>query len=595
MSNWISQWNTEESINLLKNVSGLLSTLGGPLTKDLDRLIQEDKFVDLVNYQFDYKSVTTVRDYTLARQVHALLRKQEWMNLGIDVRSVAESKFWEMEERCRETNTRLGSNQLNAETWAVVVMARKVIKRILGEVPSLDKLKFSFGPGATANVKGVIASPRAKLDACLSCSRESFPHVGDLLAQVPFWTLHHSGERDEERSYSAQAEGSYSYPTAVDVAVHPGKLTFVRKDARSDRPIIVEPTLNGFAQKGIGSYIKDRMLRCVGIDLTDQTRNQGLAYVGSVEGRLATVDMSSASDTVSLAVVEKLLPMEWFDFLLSWTTGEVGVIDGSRELHNFSSMGNGFTFELESLIFYALAWCCNQKLESNSEVSVFGDDVILDVRAFPLFAGVLSELGFLVNNEKSYFDGPFRESCGADWLDGNSIQPFYWRKPMSERTLYTFHNFAMRNGERELADLLHSYTRPDLRLYGPDGYGDGHMIGSYTLRSNRRLKRSGYEGGFFDTYALRPKRLKKRYDADWVYPSYSVYTRSGERDLTDPDIVRGSDGYAKVSIYTLARSVWNRNLAVSAESLGFQDLSYSKEERLFSIRLLNRRLGYLGK
>ena len=595
MSNWIRPWSIEESKVFLKNVSCLLSDLGGPLTKDLNRLVQEERFVELVNYQFDYRSDTTVRDFTLARQVHALLKKQEWMNLGIDVRAVAENKFWEMEEKCRVTNTLLESNQLSAETWAVVVAARTVIKRILGKVPKLDDLRFSFGPGATANVKGVIASPRAKLDASLSCSRESFPHVGDLLAQVPFWTLHHSGETAAERSYSAQAEGSYSYPLSVDVAVHPGKLTFVRKDARSDRPIIVEPTLNGFAQKGIGSYIKDRMLRCVGVDLTDQTRNQGLAYVGSVSNGLATVDMSSASDTVSLAVVEKLLPMEWFDFLLSWTTGEVGTNDGPRELHKFSSMGNGFTFELESLLFFALAWCCNQKMNSNSEVSVFGDDVVLDAKTYPLFAGVLSELGFLVNNEKSYFDGPFRESCGADWLDGNSIQPFYWRKPMSERTLYTFHNFAMRNGERELADLLHGYTRPDLRLYGPDGYGDGHLIGSYTLRGNRRLKRSGYEGGFFDTYALRPKRLKKRYDADWVYPSYSVYTRSGERDLTDPDIVRGSDGYAKVSIYTLARSVWNRNLAVSAEGPEHQDLSYSKDERLFIIRLLNRRLGYLGK
>jgi hypothetical protein len=268
--------------------------------------------------------------------------------------------------------------------------------------------------------------------------------------------------------------------------------------------------------------------------------------------------MSSASDTVSLSVVEKLLPRKWFDFLLSWTTGEVGTLDGLTGLHKFSSMGNGFTFELESLLFYSLAKACTELLGLESEISVFGDDVIIDSRAYELFAGVLNELGFIVNNEKSFSSGPFRESCGADWLNGNSIRPFYWKNQLNEQVLYTFHNFCMRNGERELANYIFSWTNPELRLFGPDGYGDGHLIGSYNLRSNRSLRRRGWEGGFFDTYALRPKRLKKRYAADWVYPSYSVYTRSGERDPTDPDIVRGSSGYAKVSIYTLARSVWNR-------------------------------------
>ncbi len=579
MTDWVTNRSIEESIRFLDQVSNLLSELGGPLTKDLSRLIGERKFVELVNYQFDYNLDTTLRDFTLARQVHGLLKKQEWMNLGIDVKSVAEKKFWQMEDRCQETNNRIDSNQLQAETWRAIHIARKVINGILGPVPRLGDLRFSFGPGATTSVKAAVASPRAKLSASLACSRESFPHVGDLLAEVPFWTLHHSGEAVAEREFSAQAEGSYCYGVNLDVAVHAGKLTFVPKDARSMRPIIVEPTLNGFCQKGIGTYLKGRLLRRAGVDLSDQTRNQGLAYIGSVNDRLATVDMSSASDTVSRSVVGKLLPKEWFEFLLSWTTGEVQTPDGPRELHKFSSMGNGFTFELESLLFYSLAKACTELLNCDSEVSVFGDDVILDSRAYTLFAAVLTDLGFLVNTEKSYSAGPFRESCGADWYNGNSIQPFYWRKPLSERTLYTFHNFALRAGERELADLIHSWTNPLLRLYGPDGYGDGHLIGSYNLRSNRAGRRGGWEGGFFDTYALRPKRLKKRYDADWVYPSYSVYTRSGERMRTDPDIVRGSNGYAKVSIYTLARSVWNRNLAVSAESP--HGLSYSENERLF--------------
>lgn len=558
MIDWVTPKKAEESKRFLAGVSSLLSELGGPLTKDLARLIEEGRFVELVNYQFDYRTDTTLRDFVLARQVHALLQKQAWMDLGIDTKSVAEKKFWLMEERCAETNRRLGNNEVSPQSWRAIHIARRAIQHILGKVPSLASLKFSFGPGATTSVKAATASPRAKLSASLACSRESFPVVGDLLAQVPLWVLHHSRQEEAEKAFSRDAEGSYCFPLDVDVAIHPGKLTYVPKDARSMRPIIVEPTLNGFVQKGVGLYLKSRLLRCVGVDLTDQSRNQDLARVGSVNGRFATVDMSSASDTVSLSVVEKLLPQEWFDFLLSWTTGEVGTLDGPRGLHKFSSMGNGFTFELESLLFYSLAKACTELLDLETDVSVFGDDVIIDSRAYTLFAEVLNDLGFIVNNEKSFESGPFRESCGADWLNGNSIRPFYWKDQMSERVLYTFHNFCMRNGERELADFIFGWTDPSMRLFGPDGYGDGHLIGSYSLRTNRKLKRAGWEGGFFDTYALRPKRLKKRYAGDWVYPSYSVYTRSGERDPTDPDIVRGSDGYAKVSIYTLARSVWSR-------------------------------------
>lgn len=558
MANWIDDREPTENIRFLKEVSSLLSELGGPLTKDLNLLVQEDRFVELVNYQFDYQSVMTVRDLVLARQVHALFSKQGWMNLGIDTRKVAEDKFWKMEDHCRTTNLRLDANQLSADTWRVVHTARRIIKRILGRIPEFDKLRFSFGPGATTSVKGSLASPRAKLAASLSCSRESYPVVGDLLVEVPYWTLHHAGLRDDNRLIH-ESEWDYCRPVDLGVEVHAGKLTYVPKDARSMRPIVVEPTLNGFCQKGIGSFIKDRMRRCVGVDLTDQSRNQDLARIGSISGSFATVDMSSASDTVAMSVVSKLLPREWFEFLLSWTTGEVGTPNGPRELHKFSSMGNGFTFELESLLFYSVAKACVELLGLEPEISVFGDDVLIDSRAYTFFANSLTELGFIVNNEKSYSTGKFRESCGADWFDGNSVRPFYAKDAMSDRTLYTFHNYAMRNGEHELAQLIHSWTNPDLRLFGPDGYGDGHLIGSYDLRLGRKYRRRGWEGGFFDTYSLRPKRLKKRYAGDWVYPCYSVYTRSGERDPTDPDIVRGSSGYAKVSIYTLARSVWNRN------------------------------------
>jgi hypothetical protein len=566
MNDWTSPRSREENIRFLSEVSCLLARLGGSLCEDLNQLVQSGKYIELVNYKFDYLREYDLRDVTLARQIHSLFSKQEWMDLGIDTQAVAATKFWEMEKKCAETNDRLDARERNSHVLQVLHLTRCKIDHILGQVPDLSALNFSFGPGATSNVKGRIANARSKLSASLTCSVDSLPYVGGLLAEAPLWTTHHSGVRDpvsqtifvDGLGIARCRDREASVTLYVDVLESVGKLTYVPKDARSLRPIVVEPTLNGFAQQGIGKYLKDRLLRRVGLDLKDQTPNQLMAKEGSISGRFATVDMSSASDTVSWSLVRELLPWEWFVFLSSWRTGMVGGPNGPVELHKFSSMGNAYTFELESLIFHALALSVSELLGLGSEVRTFGDDVIIRSEAYTLFEEVLSYCGFIVNNEKSFATGPFRESCGADWLRGHSVRPFYAKKAMSDQSLYAFHNFAVRNCEPELAELILSWTNPDLRLWGPDGYGDGHLVGSYYLRRNRQARRAGWEGGTFDTYVSRVNRINKRYAGDWVFPSYSVYTRSGERDPTDPDVVRGSSGYAKASVYTFAERVFSR-------------------------------------
>lgn len=559
MSDWITRWSDQEALGFLTDVSCLLSELGGPLTKGLSKLVEEKRFVDLVNFKFDYAADYSLRDFTLGRQVHALFHKQEWLDIGLEPRKRAEEKFWEMEKKCEESNRTIEARQLSAEAWKVIHLTKLKIASILGPVPDFEKLTFSFGPGATTTVRGSEANAVAKLSARLACSRDMLPVVGRVLANAPLWAWHSSGL--PPGGWVGDQDPETELVIFPSVEVHAGKLSYVPKDARSMRPIVVEPVLNGFVQKGIGTYMKERMRRSIGLDLTDQTRNQEGARKGSVDGSLATIDLSSASDTVSWEVIRLLLPDDWFFFLAEVRTGEVWVKGKAVELNKFSSMGNGFTFELESLLFWSVAKACTELLEVEGDVSTFGDDIICPTGASSLLTKVLTELGFLVNNEKSFTAGPFRESCGADWLEGNSIRPYYGKKPWCERTLYTFHNFAVRNCEPELAAYLLSRTRPEMRLFGPDGYGDGHLVGSYQLRTNRKLRRQGWDGGFFDTYSLKPKRLKKRRPGDWVYPAYSVYTRSSERDYSDPDIVRGSCGYAKVSFYTRASSIFGRELA----------------------------------
>lgn len=543
---WIKPRSVESSLELIRDLSSACSLLGGHHAKKLNQLLQEGDFLSVIDYVIPYDDPDlTVTDAIYSRQIQGFLQKQDFLELGVDKEQVAFRKFVESEQKCRETNLRLcNPTSLNRDVSAVLHYAQRKIVRVLGTVPNLDRLTFAFGPGANTSVKAASANFRVKLSAALECSANLLPFVGDLLAEVPLWTSHHSTNETEESYF-------------VDVKVSSGKLQFVPKTCKTHRSIVVEPLLNGFYQKGIGSYIRDRLL-LEGVDLRDQTRNQSLAKRGSIDGTIATIDLSSASDCISRNLVWHLLPYDWAEFLNHGRTDTVCYNDELIRLHKFSSMGNAYTFELESLIFFSICYGVCKHLDlSMTDVSVYGDDIIIPTEGADLLIETLRDIGFSTNNEKSFVSGPFRESCGADYLSGIDIRPFYLRRRVSEQVLYTMHNWFIRHGEYELAAIVYASTRSSYRLHGPDGYGDGHLIGSYHLRRPRYVVRRGWDGGFFDTYSLRSRFMKKLLPGDWLVPSYSVYTRAGSLNATDPDIVRGSRGYTKMSIYTLSTRIFS--------------------------------------
>lgn len=560
---WITEKTLSETLVILRELTSQCYLLaneqslnGAPLTKELVDLVDAERYLDVVNYKFDYSSsyllsVECINDYRYARQVQGFYQKLADLNLGIDKEAVAFRTWREAEDTCLNTNIRLRSwrrnpSQMSSDLHVVLHHAQRKIASILGRLPDPSVLSFSFGPGANTSVKSSCAFPRGKLSARLQCSHEFVPAASDLLSEVPAWIAQHAHEQDDER-----------FVVSVDVV--PGKLVFVPKNAKTMRSIIVEPVINSFFQKGYGSYIRERLLSC-GIDLRDQTRNQFLACQGSVYGDLATMDLSSASDTISKEVVKELLPIEWYDTLERLRTRTVVLPDGTACVQDkFSSMGNAYTFELESLIFYSLAYgVCRLLHKSTEMVSVYGDDIIIPSTAFGKLSSILTQLGFSVNQEKSYATGGFRESCGADFLHGSSVRPYYQKSLISGRTLFTMHNFFVRSAEMELARVVAGFIPDHLKLWGPDGYGDGHLIGSYTLRQSRNHASRGFCGGYFETYTLKPRRVKRPFPGDAVLPVYSVYTRSGKDSPTDPNVVRGSQGYAKVTIYTFAENVFRK-------------------------------------
>lgn len=464
------------------------------------------------------------------RATEALTKKDRSLCNQRELEDLAISAFLESERNCAAANNRLSEVPPDGETAAVLHMASRKISLILGDVPPLYDLPFCFGPGANTSVGQRDASPQAKLSAELMCSESLFPVAEVFLREMP---------------------GLFTGCEYRDISVDSGKLVFVPKSRTSLRSIVVEPLLNGLCQKGVGTYMKRRLLKH-GVNLYDQTINQKLARAGSLDGSYATIDLSAASDSICTELVNSLLPLDWSALLGVLRTGVIEFRGTEVRLEKFSSMGNGYTFELESLLFYGLANAVCEYLDVEGVVSVYGDDIIVPTEAAETLIRVLRYCGFKTNVDKTFVEGPFRESCGADYLRGIDIRPVYKKDRWTWQSLFAFHNELYRHHDLVAAALIRKYIPDPLFIGGPDGYGDGHLLGVfYDFYRTRKARRRGYGGWFFDTFVPTARRDPRVLPGDARLPGYTVYVRSGESSPTDIAVRRGVKGYRRVSMYTL--------------------------------------------
>lgn len=510
LTRWDQAFSTSYSNEVLFLLSRwhLAQTSDGEQANDIRKLVELQDISGLCHYSLSYDC--DLGDVRHLRQVLAFFTARADVDIGINTAEVAWNKAIKAEALCKQTNELFrvyaqGGFYFPLDVESVLYRAQRKIASILGDLPSLSQLKLRFGPGATTQVKKKDASVRRKLSQMFSCSEDALPLLPELLCELPLW----SGLPLDDKSVT------------VPVRVHPGVVDFVPKSAKTDRTISKEPMLNTMVQLGIGDYIADR-LRLEGVDIRDQTLNQRLACEGSIYGDLATLDLSSASDTIATKLVESLLPEEWFDFLRTFRTGGAETPDGYQRLEKFSSMGNGFTFPLETLIFYALTLSsCDES--DRSRVNVYGDDIIVPTYAAPLLIKTLTSCGFIINLDKSFVSGPFRESCGKDYYTGIDVRPCYIKDALSGISLFKLHNFYVRSGMLEPSQILLDYVDVSIRIWGPDGFGDGHLLGDTTFEPHKRDL--GWGGWTFETYTFKQRRAFYRLGADHVYPSYSIYAK----------------------------------------------------------------------
>lgn len=228
------------------------------------------------------------------------------------------------------------------------------------------------------------------------------------------------------------------------------RLSFVPKTSEISRCICTEPILNMFFQKGVQGALEKRLLEVVGIDLSNQPiENAELARIGSLSGKFGTIDLSSASDSLSLNVVREYFPRRALSVLERYRSPSVVLPDGClEELHMISSMGNAFTFPLQTIFFSALVLAAYKVLGikpihfrgrsvGTSNFAVFGDDIIVENRAYDLVCRLLYLTGFTVNKEKSFNEGLFRESCGHDYYQGYNVRGVYIKQLNDANDLYS--------------------------------------------------------------------------------------------------------------------------------------------------------------
>ena len=332
--------------------------------------------------------------------------------------------FKETEQSVELTNRNLRSKPL-CGVESIISDARRKVFTILGRFDPLEWIeRCEWGPGATSSLRSEHSTVDKKiLEPSLTVTARALPYFKWILENDPHWFNARSG---------IYPDGAYSVLASNFSVVRSSRLTTVEKDSTTRRVIDIQPTANLYLQKGVGSCIR-RRLKAVGINLDDQSRNQWLASV-AVRLGLSTIDLAKASDTVSTELVRLLLPDDWFYVLDALRTTHTRVDGKELYLHKFSAMGNGYTFELESLLFYAL--CASTIEYSNDEfvLGVYGDDLVVPRRSSKNVVRVLRAVGFEVNSDKSFLRGRFFESCGRHYFDGVEVTPVYQREVIKDFT-----------------------------------------------------------------------------------------------------------------------------------------------------------------
>ena len=372
-------------------------------------------------------------------QLYKLLSKLCIGGTPSDVeKSVAYAKFLSAEHRCQLVNEYYSSSSVSKHASSLLMGVSKIVSSVLGPVEEFFNwvemqatTRGSFVPDLFTECFGREGTERWETSGAPYGPGISVGPGDDKLSSVSEKLLLGTVTADCRYLASWVRSVFEGIPQSASMHVVRGsRLTFVVKRVGEARTICYEPSMNMLIQKLIGLFIKFKLKAKLGINLLDQERNRSLAKLGSLCDSYATEDLSSASDlNASIPILQTLSP-GWFRLLDDCRSKEYfdPIKNQWSYFHKFSTMGNGFTFELETLFFAAIAKTAIDNVRSHAiawrEVAVYGDDLLFPKEYASVVEQNLLIFGHIPNSEKSFHRGPFRESCGGDYFEGINVTPF---------------------------------------------------------------------------------------------------------------------------------------------------------------------------
>ena len=450
----------------------IMEGLRCPRAVTVSIMIRYDMWEDLVKLDLRPTDYDSPEAYLRAAQATALLAKLDCTIPGMSPEKTCKEAWWEAERHCFKTNSYLyelmdrGPIDEHEEKFIEFLLSvRKWVKWFIGSQPP-SLIEGRFGPGATISDKSGRTTVLHKLSSTPTLTSDATIHLDT-------WAVTKWGIACNNRG----ALPSFSR----------GNIFFmVNKNAKTKRGCAKEPSINAYYQRGRGVILSKRLsqrglnisrvvdlddstatlMDRFGIDISGYSRYASATHVqvaraASAADDAATIDERMASDTVAKALVEWTFPTAWFRDLSSLRSPFTEIEGKMVRLEKFSSMGNGFTFELETILFASICLAVCPWLTPGKDLHVFGDDIIVPKESSKVVCLALRACGFLINEKKSFVSGPFRESCGGDFWTGVGVRPYYLKKEPNEPQDY----IALANGISRVVnqDPCYVQLRADLR------------------------------------------------------------------------------------------------------------------------------------
>jgi hypothetical protein len=382
--------------------------------------------------------------------------------------------FIECEQEVRIADSQRSSADLADFRRVSALLFRTLFARVDRDI-YYGRCVPKHGPGSTAD--GLRGNSKYTLATWTERLEEVFPSMEFLLPSPSYYEEHDAVDLLDPGSET------------------PAKVVTVPKTLKAPRVIAMEPTAMQYAQQGIKESLEYHLKRnpkrdhfldqMIGID--DQPVNNRMAHQGSIAGDLATLDLSEASDRVSNQLVREMLsPHPHLHKGVDATRSRKADVRGHGvvRLAKFASMGSALCFPIEAIVFLTIIFIGIERELSTSldrrtvkqlsdKVRVYGDDIIVPVDYVRSVVQALQDFGSVVNLDKSFWTGRFRESCGKEYYAGEDVSivrvrrefPTHRKDAQEVISMVSLRNQLYKAGYWSTCQWLDSYIKDVIRHF----------------------------------------------------------------------------------------------------------------------------------